>query len=81
MTISEYIKKIKESGMPDELQAVLLEHDIWANGACLGFLIMAMEETGNFTEAQIQDAVRSCRLVMDQVSVDESERHYCQSNY
>lgn len=64
--------------MDKELQALLYQQ--WSNGACRGYVIWAMENCG-FSPDDIQQVVSELYYVFDMKSIDEADKHYCNSPY
>lgn len=52
----------------------------WKNGACLGYVIQAMENL-DYEPNNIQLMVSEMRELFDFVSIDEADAHYCKSPY
>lgn len=52
----------------------------WSNNACRGYVIWAMENCG-FTPDDIQQVVSELHYVFDMKSIDEADKHYCNSPY
>ena len=63
---------------PAELAALLSEP--WSNGACRGYVIMAMENCG-FADQDIRRIMAELYELFDFVSLDEAEAHYQKSSY
>ena len=63
---------------PAELVALLSEP--WSNGACRGYVIMAMEN-GGFVDQDIRHIMAELYELFDFVSLDEAEAHYQKSPY
>ena len=63
---------------PAELVALLSEP--WSNGACRGYVIMAMENCG-FADQDIRRIMAELYELFDFVSLDEAEAHYQKSPY
>jgi len=64
--------------MDKELQALLFEQ--WSNGACLGYVIKAMENLV-YQPKDIQEAVSEMKWLFEITTLDEADRHYCNSPY
>lgn len=60
------------------IQNMLFER--WSNGACLGYVIRAMESV-DFNEQEISLVVAELKELFDFVSLDEADKHYCNSPY
>ena len=60
------------------IQDLLFER--WTNGACLGYVIQAMENIG-FSPKDVQLVTTEMNELFDVVSNDEAEKHYCNSHY
>ena len=60
------------------IQNLLFE--CWTNGACLGYIIQAMENIG-FSTKDIQLITTEMKELFDFVSTEEAEKHYCNSSY
>ena len=84
MTIKRFIRKISAGGKkgrvildpPDGMVNMYLDMtDVWSNGACLGYVIQAMENLGYFGEDITAVQSEIIRL-FDDVSVDEAEEIY-----
>lgn len=53
----------------------------WSNGACLGYVIDALERLG-YPEGEIQKIVNEIKYVgFDETTVRAADRHYCSSPY
>lgn len=52
----------------------------WSNGACLGYVIRAMENA-DFDENDISLVVTELKELFDFVSLDEADKNYCNSPY
>jgi hypothetical protein len=52
----------------------------WSNNACRGYVIWAMENCG-FKPDDIQQVVSELHYVFDMKSIDEADKHYCNSPY
>ena len=63
---------------PAELAALLSEH--WSNGACRGYVIMAMQNCG-FADQDIRRIMAELYELFDFVSLDEAEAHYQKNPY
>ena len=61
---------------PAELAALLSEP--WSNGACRGYVIMAMENCG-FAGDDIRRIMAELHELFDFVSLEEAEAHYQKS--
>ncbi len=75
------IKTVAMNGvfrMDKQLQALLFEP--WANGACLGYAIKAMENL-NYKPENIQAIVSEMKWLFDIIQLKEAEKHYCNSPY
>jgi len=64
--------------MDKELQALLFEQ--WKNGACLGYVINALENL-DYEPQKIQEVVCEMRELFDWISTDQADKHYCNSPY
>jgi len=64
--------------MDKELQTLLFEQ--WKNGACLGYVIIALENF-DYDPKKIQEVVCEMRELFDWISIDQAEKHYCNSPY
>lgn len=64
--------------MDEELQTLLFEQ--WKNGACLGYVIKAMENL-DYQPKDIQAVVSEMKCLFDMNTLDEADRHYCNSPY
>lgn len=64
--------------MDKQLQALLYQQ--WSNNACRGYVIWAMENCG-FSPDNIQRVVSELHYVFDMKSIEEADRHYCDSPY
>jgi hypothetical protein len=62
----------------EQLRALLSEP--WTNGACLGYVIKAMENL-NCKPEDIQAVVIELKWLFDMRPLAEAERHYCNSPY
>ena len=60
------------------IQDLLFER--WTNGACLSYIIQAMENIG-FPQKDIQLVTTEMNELFDFVSIDEAEKRYCNSSY
>ena len=77
--ILDYIPNDKLKRMnydPAELAALLSEP--WSNGACRGYVIMAMENCG-FAGDDIRRIMAELHELFDFVSLEEAEAHYQKS--
>lgn len=63
----------------DKQLAALISQE-WSNNACRGYLIWAMENCG-FSPDDIQRVVSELHYVFDMKSIEEADRHYCDSPY
>lgn len=63
---------------PAKLATLLSEP--WSNGACRGYIIMAMENCG-FVDQDIHRIMAELYELFDFVSLDEAEAHYQKSPY
>ena len=63
---------------PAELAALLSEP--WSNGACRGYVIMAMQDCG-FSHKDIRRVVRQLYEVFDFHTISEAEQKYNISDY
>lgn len=61
---------------PAELEALLSQP--WSNGACRGYVIMAMENCG-FSSDGIRRIMAELHELFDFVSLEEAEAHYQKS--
>ena len=61
---------------PAELEALLSQ--TWSNGACRGYVIMAMENCG-FSSDNIRRIMAELHELFDFVSLEEAEAHYQKS--
>ena len=61
---------------PAELEALLSQP--WSNGACRGYVIMAMKNCGYVGE-DIRRMMAELHELFDFVSLDEAEAHYQKS--
>ncbi|WP_010498784.1 hypothetical protein [Paenibacillus elgii] len=66
------------NGNERALQNTMFE--CWRNGACLGYVIRALEIL-DFEPTDIQLVVSEMRELFDFVSIDEAHAHYCKSPY
>ena len=64
--------------MDKALQALLFEQ--WKNGACLGYVITALESL-DYEPQKIQEVVCEMRELFDWISTDEADKHYCNGPY
>ncbi len=64
--------------MDKQLQALLYQQ--WSNNVCRGYVIWAMENCG-FSPDDIQHVASELHYVFDMKSVEEADRHYCDSPY
>jgi hypothetical protein len=64
--------------MDEQLRALLCEP--WANGACLGYVITAME-TLDYKPKDIEAVVSELKWLFDFKSIDEADGHYRNSPY
>lgn len=72
MKVAEFVRKNTEA-LPKELAELLAEEtSIWTNGACMGYLIRAMENAG-FDEEHIRSAVRGMKVAFDELTEEEAE--------
>ena len=60
------------------MQNLLFER--WTNGACLGYVIQAMENIG-FPQKDIQLVTTEMNELFDFVSTEEAEKYFCNSSY
>ncbi len=61
-----------------ELAAMLSEP--WSNGACRGYIIMAMENCG-FSDKDIRHVMAELYELFDFKTLEEAEAHYQKSSY
>jgi len=52
----------------------------WSNGACRGYIILAMENC-DFSPEDIKRVVSELHYVFDMRSIEEAEQHYQNSPY
>jgi len=52
----------------------------WKNGACLGYVITALENL-DYEPQKIQEVVCEMRELFDWISTDQADKHYCNSPY
>ena len=52
----------------------------WKNGACLGYVITALENL-DYEPQKIQQVVCEMRELFDWISTDQADKHYCNSLY
>jgi len=64
--------------MDKALQALLFEQ--WKNGACLRYVIIALENLG-YKPQKIQELVCEMRELFDWISTDQADKHYCNGPY
>lgn len=64
--------------MDEQLRTLLFEP--WANGACLGYVIKAMEIL-DYKPKDIEAIVSELKWLFDTRTLEEAERHYCNSPY
>jgi hypothetical protein len=69
----------ERSFMMDKQLQTLLDQQ-WSNNAFRGYLIWAMENCG-FSPDDIQCVVSELHYVFDMKSIEEADRHYCDSPY
>lgn len=78
MTVKELMRTAEgRAGLQD---AIAQGTNVWSNGACLGYVIKALENLEYDTD-EIRRVVRSMKNVFDWTSVDEAEKHYNRSQY
>ena len=63
---------------PAELAALLSEP--WSNGACRGYVIMAMQDCG-FSHEDIRRVVQQLYEVFDFHTINEAEQKYYHGDY
>ena len=56
------------------------EQPAWSNEACLGYMIMAMQDCG-FSKKEIQLMEIQMLEVFDRYSVGDAEQWYCTGDY
>lgn len=61
-----------------DIQGLLFEQ--WKNGACMGYVIKAMEKL-EFPSEDIHRVTSKMRELFDFMSLDEADAHYCNSPY
>lgn len=66
--------------MENKQTVPVFSSDEWSNGACLGYVIYAMENCG-FKCKDIKRVVDELHWFFDVKSVQEAEEHYRQSPY
>lgn len=54
--------------------------DIWSNGGCLGYAILALEALG-YKPEEIRVIVDAVKRQFDRRTVQEADKHYCDSAY
>ena len=64
--------------MDKQLEALISQK--WSNNACRGYVICAMENCG-LSPDDIQRVVSELHYVFDMKSIEEADRHYCDSPY
>jgi len=64
--------------MDKQLQALLYEQ--WKNGACLGYVIKAMENL-DYQPKDIQAVVSEMKWLFEITTLNEADRNYCNSPY
>lgn len=78
MTVKELMQTAEgRAGLQD---AIAQGTNIWSNGACLGYVIAALENL-DYSPDEIRRIVRSTKNAFDWTSVDEAEKHYNHSQY
>lgn len=66
--------------MEKDLTLDLMLAERWSNNACRGYVIYAMENCG-FSPDIIKRVVGELHYVFDIKTLDEADRHYCDSPY
>lgn len=66
--------------MEKDLTLDLMLTERWSNNACRGYVIYAMENCG-FSPSDIKRVVEELHYVFDIKTLDEADRHYCDSPY
>ncbi len=66
--------------MEKDLTLDLMLTERWSNNACRGYVIYAMENCG-FSPDDIKRVVGELHYVFDIKTLDEADRHYCDSPY
>lgn len=61
-----------------EMQALMSE--VWSNNACMGYVIMALEEL-KYSEDEIKRIVAAVRNGFEWTTLQEADTHYCRSEY
>lgn len=79
MTIKQYREQCEKTGA-EFFDFISTGTEIWQNGSCLGYVIMALEKLQK-DDTEIAAVVNEIKVLFDSCSVDEADRHYCQSNY
>lgn len=64
--------------MDERLRTLLCEP--WINGACLGYVIKAMENL-DYKPEDIQAVVSEIKWLLDTRTLEQAEKHYCGSPY
>lgn len=62
----------------DPVELAALSSEPWSNGACRGYVIMAMEN-GGFAGDDIRRMMAELHELFDFVSLEEAEAHYQKS--
>lgn len=78
MTIEQKKKGLEAT--PGAFEFLSQVTEIWSNDACLGYVILALEEL-EYPPDQIQEVVNAVRAGFDWTSVDDAARHYQNSAY
>ncbi len=69
----------ERSFIMDKQLETLLDQQ-WSNNACRGYVIWAMENC-DFNPDDIQRVISELHYVFDMKSIEEADRHYCDSPY
>lgn len=66
--------------MEKDMVLYMMLTERWSNNACRGYVIWAMENCG-FKPGDIQQVISELHYVFDMKSIDEADKHYCNSPY
>ena len=66
--------------MEKDMVLDLMMAERWSNNACRGYVIYAMENCG-FSPNDIKRVVGELHYVFDIKTLDEADRHFCDSPY
>lgn len=77
---ARFAPSVDEWGFMMDKQLETLLYQQWSNNACRGYVIWAMGNCG-YSPDDIQRVISELHYVFDMKSIEEADRHYCDSPY